>query len=83
LLGGAFVLMTYFGFGPAMISDGATGGLVLNDLLPVLFSVFIFAGLLLPLLLNFGLLEYFGTLFTRIMRPVFGLPGRSSVNCIA
>ncbi|HIF9446603.1 TPA: YjiH family protein [Photobacterium damselae] len=83
LLGGAFVLMTYFGFGPAMISDGATGGLVLNDLLPVLFSVFIFAGLLLPLLLNFGLLEFFGTLFTRIMRPVFGLPGRSSVNCIA
>lgn len=53
-LGAVFVLMTYFGVGPAMIRDGATGGLVLNDLLPVLFSVFLFAGLLLPLLLNFG-----------------------------
>ncbi|MGF1727453.1 YjiH family protein [Photobacterium nomapromontoriensis] len=82
-LGAVFVLMTYFGIGPEMIRDGATGGLVLNDLLPVLFSVFLFAGLLLPLLLNFGLLEFVGALFTRIMRPLFNLPGRSAVNCIA
>ncbi|KLV07350.1 membrane protein [Photobacterium aquae] len=81
--GALFVLMSYFQVGPAMIYDGATGGLVLNDLLPVLFSVFLFAGLLLPLLLNFGLLEFVGALFTRIMRPLFNLPGRSAVNCIA
>lgn len=83
LLGALFAIMTFFNIGPAMFRSDATGGLVLNDLLPVLFSVFIFAGLLLPLLLNFGLLEFFGTLFTRIMRPIFGLPGSSSVNCIA
>ncbi|WP_434138418.1 YjiH family protein [Photobacterium leiognathi] len=82
-LGAIFAVMAYFNVGPEMFRTDATGGLVLNDLLPVLFSVFIFAGLLLPLLLNFGLLEFFGTLFTRIMRPIFGLPGRSSVNCIA
>ncbi len=82
-LGAVFVVMTFFGVGPEMIHDGATGGLVLNDLLPVLFSVFLFAGLLLPLLLNFGLLEFVGALFTRIMRPLFNLPGRSAVNCIA
>ena len=82
-LGAVFVVMTFFGIGPEMIHDGATGGLVLNDLLPVLFSVFLFAGLLLPLLLNFGLLEFVGALFTRIMRPLFNLPGRSAVNCIA
>ncbi|MGF1835376.1 YjiH family protein [Photobacterium sanguinicancri] len=82
-LGAIFVIMTYFEVGPAMIYDGATGGLVLHDLLPVLFSVFIFAGLLLPLLLNFGLLEFFGALFAKVMRPIFGLPGRSAVNCIA
>lgn len=82
-LGAIFVVMTFFGIGPEMIHDGATGGLVLNDLLPVLFSVFLFAGLLLPLLLNFGLLEFVGALCTRIMRPLFNLPGRSAVNCIA
>ncbi|HEA15916.1 MAG TPA: YjiH family protein [Pseudoalteromonas prydzensis] len=63
------------------ITSENTGGLVLKDLLPVLFSVFILAGLLLPLLLNFGLLELVGTLLTKVMRPLFGVPGRSAVDC--
>ncbi|MCP4321985.1 MAG: YjiH family protein [Alteromonadales bacterium] len=83
LLGAIFVLFTYFSIGPEMIFSGNTGALVLNDLLPVLFCVFIFAGLLLPLLLNFGLLELFGTLLTKIMRPIFNLPGRSAIDCMA
>lgn len=37
----------------------------------------------LPLLLNFGLLELFGTLLTKLMRPVFNLPGRSAIDCMA
>ncbi|MGL5179324.1 MAG: YjiH family protein, partial [Aeromonas veronii] len=83
VLGGIFVLLTFFQVGPEVLYSGATGGLVLNDLLPVLFSVFIFAGLLLPLLLDFGLLEFVGTMMTRIMRPVFRVPGRSAVDCFA
>jgi nucleoside recognition membrane protein YjiH len=83
LAGMAFILMTYFNVGPDMIHSEHTGALVLNDLLPVLFSVFILAGLLLPLLLNFGLLELVGTLLTKVMRPLFGVPGRSAVNCVA
>jgi len=35
------------------------------------------------LLLNFGLLEFFGYSLTKIMRPLFKLPGRSSVDCLA
>ncbi|MGO2075207.1 MAG: YjiH family protein, partial [Pseudoalteromonas sp.] len=65
------------------VTSQNTGGLVLNDLLPVLLSVFILAGLLLPLLLNFGLLEMIGTLLTKLMRPLFGVPGRSAVDCAA
>ncbi|GLS90214.1 membrane protein [Psychromonas marina] len=83
ILGAVFVALTYFAIGPAMIFSGDTGALVLNDLLPVLFCVFIFAGLFLPLLLNFGLLELFGTLLTKVMRPVFNLPGRSAIDCMA
>ena len=81
--GRVFVLLTFFEAGPEVLRSGSTGGLVLHDLLPVLFSVFIFAGLLLPLLLDFGLLEFVGTMMTRIMRPVFRLPGRSAVDCFA
>ena len=83
VLGAIFLLLVLSGQGPAFITSPATGALVLNDLLPVLLCVFVFAGLLLPLLLNFGLLEFIGTLMTKIMRPVFRLPGRSAVDCIA
>ncbi|GEB72364.1 hypothetical protein PC2016_1151 [Pseudoalteromonas carrageenovora] len=83
LFGMAFVLMTHLSVGSEMITSANTGALVLNDLLPVLFSVFILAGLLLPLLINFGLLELAGTLMTKVMRPVFGVPGRSAVDCTA
>ncbi|KAB2824526.1 YjiH family protein [Aliivibrio finisterrensis] len=83
LIGGIAAAMVFFQVGPEAIWEPNTGGLVLNDLLPVLFSVFIFAGLLLPLLLNFGLLELFGALLSKIMRPVFNLPGRSAIDCMA
>jgi nucleoside recognition membrane protein YjiH len=83
LIGMIFAVSTLFEIGPSWMWSEYTGGLLLNDLLPILFSVFLFAGLLLPLLLDFGLLEFFGTLLTKIMRPVFTLPGRSSIDCIA
>ena len=83
VLGMVFILTTYFTVGPEAIYSDATGGLVLYDLMPTLFSVFIFAGLLLPLLMDFGLLELLGALMTPVMRPLFNLPGRSSIDCIA
>lgn len=83
LVGAAIGVMVLFKVGPEFIWSENTGGMVLFGLLPILFSVFLFAGLFLPLLLNFGLLEFFGTLLTKVMRPIFKLPGRSSVDCIA
>ena len=83
MLAAVFIVMALYEVGFAPIYSGDTGGLVLYDLLPILFSVFLFAGLFLPLLLNFGLLEFIGTLLSKIMRPVFNLPGRSAIDCIA
>ena len=60
-----------------------TGQLLLDSLLHVLFAVFLFAGVFLPLLTNFGLLELFGAFMTKIMRPLFKLPGRSSIDALA
>nr|WP_079506126.1 YjiH family protein [Mesobacillus jeotgali] len=82
LLGAIFAIMALFKLGPEAIWSSNTGGLLLNDLLPILFAVFLFAGLFLPLLLDFGLLELFGTLMTKVMRPIFKLPGRSSIDCL-
>ncbi|WP_251859564.1 YjiH family protein [Clostridium sp. Marseille-Q2269] len=83
VLGFIFIISALFKVGPEWIWSKNTGGLVLYDLLPILFSVFIFAGMLLPLLLDFGLLEFVGALLTKVMRPIFNLPGRSSIDCIA
>ena len=60
-LGAIFAVLTFLKIGPEAVWSENTGGLLLYDLLPILFSVFLFAGLFLPLLLNFGLLELFGT----------------------
>lgn len=82
VLGMILVLMTYFKVGPEFIWSNSTGGTVLYSLLPLLISVFLFAGLFLPLLLNHGLLEFVGAMLTKVMRPIFNLPGRSSIDCI-
>lgn len=75
--------LVYFQIGPEWIWSEDTGGLILYDLILTLFSMFLFAGFLLPFLTDFGLLEFVGALVTPIMRPVFQLPGRSSIDCIA
>ena len=82
ILGAIFCILSLFNFGPEMIISSSTGTFVLNNLLTILFTIFFFAGLLLPLLLNFGLLEFFGSVLSKIMRPIFTLPGRSSIDCI-
>ncbi|QZT37669.1 YjiH family protein [Halosquirtibacter xylanolyticus] len=83
IVGTIFTFMVMFNSGPEMILNADTGTFVYSDLLPTLFSVFIFAGFLLPLLTHFGLLELFGTWLTKIMRPLFNLPGRSAIDCLA
>lgn len=82
-LGMIFAVLTYFHLGPEWIWSDHTGGMLLMKLIPSLLVVFMLAGFLLPLLVDFGLLEFIGTLLTKIMRPIFNLPGRSAVNCIA
>ncbi|SIN87427.1 YjiH family protein [Salinivibrio sp. ES.052] len=83
VFGAVFVAMAFYGIGSPVIMGETTGAFVLNELLPTLLSVFIFAGLLLPLLTSFGLLELLGAILTKVMRPLFGLPGRSAVDCAA
>ena len=82
ILGAIFCISVLTGIGPEFILSESTGYFVLHDLLTILFSIFFFAGLLLPLLLSFGLLEFFGAILTKVMRPLFKLPGRSSIDCI-
>ncbi len=85
MIGAIFAILVVLEIGPEFIWSEYTGGLLLNaddGLVTFLFTIFLFAGLLLPLLLNFGLLEFFGTMMVKVMRPLFKLPGRSAVDAL-
>ncbi|GAB1613428.1 YjiH family protein [Mammaliicoccus lentus] len=83
ILGALFAISVYFNVGPGVVLNENTGVMVYNDLLPTLLAVFFFAGLFLPLLMDFGLLEFLGPMFAPVMRPLFKLPGRSTVDNLA
>ncbi|WP_432354745.1 YjiH family protein [Sporosarcina sp. A2] len=83
VFGLAVGVMAFFEIGPEFIASRNTGGVVLYDLAPVLLTWFLFAGILLPLLLEFGLMEFVGALLNKVMRPLFTLPGRSSIDTMA
>ena len=81
-----FAAMWLFQVGPeGFISEYTSGVLLAPDggLVTMMFSLFLFAGLLLPLLTNFGLLEFFGSLMVKVMRPIFKIPGRAAIDCLA
>ena len=84
IVGAVFSILIIWQIGPEAIWSENTGGMLLSPtgLVSFLFTIFLFAGLLLPLLLNFGLLEFFGTMMVKIMRPLFKLPGRSAVDAL-
>lgn len=85
LVGFIFASMVVLDYGPSAITNKSTGGLLMDPnggLVTFLFTIFFFAGVLLPFLTNFGLLEFFGTMMVYIMRPLFKIPGRSSIDAL-
>ncbi len=82
-IGALFATFTLTEIGPELVWSGLTGGVVLYDLIPVLMVWFLFACLFMPLLLQFGLMDFIGTLVRKVMQPLFQLPGRSSIDAFA
>ena len=80
---GLIFLFEIPGPGFEMISNPYTGGVVVNDLFPTLATWFFFSGFFLPLLMEFGSMDYLGTLIRKFMRPLFKVPGRSAIDAIA
>jgi len=75
--------MTMFQLGPEMFWGADTGGEVLNILAVNIVFIFLFAGLLMPFLTDYGLMEFVGTMMKRIFRKLFTLPGRSAIDALA
>ncbi len=82
VLGAAFAIMTLTGSGIALVYDEFTGGIMLYDLLSMLVMWFLVASFLMPFLLNFGIMDFIGTLIRGLVKPLFTLPGRSAIDLL-
>lgn len=69
--------------GPEFIWSSATGGMMMTDVVANLIPFFFWCGIFMPLLTEFGLMEFVGNLMRPIMRPIYKVPGRSAVNAAA
>ena len=80
IIGAVLALMVLTETGPSWVISPDTGSVILNDLMTVIFVLFLFASVLLPFLTDFGLMEFIGTLARPLFRPLFTLPGRGAVD---
>ncbi|MCG8485324.1 MAG: YjiH family protein [Clostridia bacterium] len=82
MAGTILAILTFLEIGPEFIWSGNTGGVALG-LVKVLSTWFFFSAFFIPLLLDFGIMDLVGTLIRGIMKPLFTLPGRSTLDCMA
>lgn len=82
LAGTIFGLIYFFQVGPELIRSEDIGGAVFVGIGVNVIAVYAGACLLLPLLTDFGLMEFVGTLARPMFRRVFQLPGRAAIDAV-
>ena len=83
LAGMCFALIYFFQIGPALLQSEDVGGAVFVGIAVNVAAVYISACLLLPLLTDFGLMEFVGTLARPVFQKAFRLPGRAAIDAVA
>lgn len=74
--------MVVFGFGPEFITSIDTGATMV-DLCCTLICIVLSFSFLLPFLTDCGIMEFLGVILRPVVRPLFRVPGRASVDLIA
>ncbi len=82
IVGAAVALMCLLHIGPDAIIAEDTGQ-TMFDLLGTLIAWFFAASFLIPLLMQYGIMEFIGTLLKNFTRPLFKIPGRATVDLLA
>ncbi len=82
VVGAIITIMVYFKTGTEYVYNPDTGGSMIG-LMCTLVAWFFAASFLIPLLLEYGIMDYTGTLIRGVLKPLFRLPGRSAVDLLA
>ncbi len=83
LVGAAIGIMVLFEVGPEIVRLSDTGIALFNEVGVVFAIVMLPACYVMPLLTDFGAMEFFGTFVAPAFRRFFRLPGRSAVDAMA
>src|SRR5699024_2543184 len=69
--------------GPEMIVGSSTGGTVVADIVLGVSWIIIVGAFFMTFLLNYGGIDFVGSLMEPLMRPLFKVPGKSAIDAIA
>ena len=78
----AFAWMIFLDIGPAQVIASHTGDEMIH-LVAGLVTIFIFLAPVMPIITDFGLMEFIGVFIKKVIRALFTLPGRASVDLMA
>lgn len=82
ILGAVIIVMVVFKIGPEAVISADTGATMV-DLCGTLFSIVLSFSFILPFLTDCGIMEFLGVIAKPVVRPLFHVPGRASVDLIA
>lgn len=83
IAGAVFSLMTFFALGPLWAIGPETGQVAFVQVAGIIFLLIGLGCLLLPLLTDYGFMEFAGTLFRKPFKLIFNLPGRATIDTLA
>ena len=82
VIGAIVCVMVVFNCGPEFITSVDTGATIV-DLCCTLICIVLSFSFILPFLTDCGIMEFLGVITRPVVRPLFGVPGRASVDLIA
>lgn len=82
VIGAVVVVMVVFNMGPEFVTSIDTGATMI-DLCKTLLCIVLGFSFFLPFLTDCGIMEFLGVIMRPIVRPLFKVPGRASVDLIA
>lgn len=82
VLGAVVACMVVFGVGPEFVTSVDTGATII-DLCCTLLCIVLGFSFVLPFLTDCGIMEFLGVLVKPVVRPLFRVPGRASIDLIA
>lgn len=83
VLGALISLAVFFEIGSEIIWGANTGQTMVGQLVPTVMTLFLAVIFLLPLMTEYGIMEFAGVLLSGFFRALFRLPGRGAIDAMA